>query len=245
MNSGSIEIHQLNKSFGSRKVIEDLDLQIEAGTFMSLMGPSGSGKSTILRILAGLESVSSGQLSLSEESLSMVFQDANLLAWRTALENVLLPFEINPCLSGVSENERKERSLKALQQVDLQDATSLFPHQLSGGMKMRVALARALVTRPRLLLLDEPFAALDEMTRFDLQMQLRNLWHQDKMTVVFVTHSITEAVFLADRIVCLAAPSAKILIDQKIDLPAERTNSLRTSAEYNHQVEMISRRLRS
>ncbi len=245
MTTEAIEIHRLNKSFGSRKVIEDLDLQIQAGAFVSLMGPSGCGKSTILRLLAELEPLSSGQISHSKENLSLVFQEANLLAWRTALENVLLPFEINPQLSVTPEDERKERALRALQQVGLQDASSLFPHQLSGGMKMRAALARALVTRPRLLLLDEPFAALDEMTRFELQIQLRNLWIQDKMTVVFVTHSITEAVFLADRIVCLKAPGAKILLDHKVDLPIERTNTLRTTSQYNQQVETISMRLRS
>lgn len=246
MGAGEIEIQQLSKCFGPNKIIDGLDIKILEGSFISLMGASGCGKSTVLRLLAGLENATSGQIKHNyTHSLSLVFQDANLLAWRTSLENVLLPFEINPELSAIPIEERRDRALSALKSVGLADAASLFPHQLSGGMKMRVALARALVTRPRLLLMDEPFAALDEMTRFDLQIQLRNFWLQEKMTVIFVTHSVTESVFLADRIICLKAPGAKIVLDHQIQLPTERDNSLRTSAEYNMQVEMISRRLQA
>lgn len=246
MSSESLEIHQLFKTFGNSTVIDNLDLTVASGSFTALMGPSGCGKSTLLRLLAGLDKATSGSIQNPQKNnTSLVFQESNLVSWRTALENVLLPFEINPHLNSLALNERKERALKILEQVGLKEVSMLFPHQLSGGMKMRVALARALVTRPRLLLMDEPFAALDEITRFDLQIQLRQLWLKEKMTVIFVTHSVTEAVFLADRIVCLQKRGAKILVDQTNKLATDRTNALRTSVEYNQQVEAISSRLHS
>lgn len=201
---------------------------------MAVLGPSGCGKSTLLRIIAGLDRASSGSIEftpsrqLKEGRIAYVFQDAHLLPWRNVLRNVALPLE----LMGVHRNERNEAAAVALEQVGLTDALKRYPAQLSGGMKMRVSLARALVTQPQLLLLDEPFAALDEITRQKLDEQLRRLWAAHGMTVVFVTHSTAEATFLANRAVVLTSRPARIVEDLGIDLPDLRTGPLRAAPEF-------------
>src|SRR5206468_12339039 len=162
-------------------------------------------------------------------------QDAHLLPWRNMLRNVALPLE----LMGVPRGERRDRALQLLEQVGLADAVGRYPGQLSGGMRMRVSLARALVTRPRLLLLDEPVAALDEITRQRLDEQLRQLWASRGMTVVFVTHSTAEAVFLADRAVVMSKRPGRIILDARIDLPAERVGPLRATPEFAEQTRAI------
>lgn len=228
-------------------MISDMNLQITAGSFVSVVGPSGCGKSTLLRLISGLESPTQGEVLLSAKNpgnFSFVFQDSNLLPWRTVYENVHLPFELNHAFRQVPETEQHRRISEALQKVHLLDSQNLFPHQLSGGMKMRVSLARALVNSPRLLLMDEPFAALDENTRFEMQNQLHQLWLQEKMTVVFVTHSLFEASFLAERVIMLKGPGGHVVLDQNLELPRERSEALRTTEGFNRIVAGIAERLR-
>ncbi|WP_291515723.1 ABC transporter ATP-binding protein [Bdellovibrio sp. ArHS] len=243
-----IHIQNLHKSFKKREVIHDLSLDIAAGSFVSLVGPSGCGKSTLLRLIAGLENPTNGEVSLSPPGKNIsgfVFQEANLLPWRNVFENVALPFELRPEFQSLPEKDKKLRVLAALKKVQLEGSENLFPHELSGGMKMRVSLARAVVHTPRLLLMDEPFAALDENTRFEMQNQLLDLWKKEKMTIVFVTHSLFEAVYLSERIIMLKGPDARIVIDEKVDLPFERTEDLRTSEKLNQLVRGVSARLRA
>lgn len=242
-----IRIKDLGKSFAKREVIKDLNLDIEPGSFVSVVGPSGCGKSTLLRLMAGLEKPTSGEVSLSpaaKRSFSFVFQEANLLPWRSVFENVFLPFELNSAFKNVPVEEKTSRVMAALKKVKLDESAKLFPHQLSGGMKMRVSLARALVSSPRLLLMDEPFAALDENTRFEMQNQLLELWKNEKMTVVFVTHSLFESTYLSERIIMLKGAGAEKVLDQKLDLPKNRTEELRTSEDFNRIVRSISERLK-
>jgi NitT/TauT family transport system ATP-binding protein len=226
---GPMRISGLRKVFDNQVVaIENLSLEIQGGEFLAILGPSGCGKSTLLRIIAGLEKPSAGTLELPEARKAYVFQDAHLLPWRNVLRNAALPLE----LMGQHRTRRSSAAQEALGQVGLADAVSQYPAQLSGGMKMRVSLARALVTQPDLLLLDEPFAALDEITRQKLDEQLRALWLRHRMTVIFVTHSTAEATFLANRAVVLSSRPARIVADLPIDLPENRPASLRSSARF-------------
>ncbi|MEQ1884948.1 MAG: ABC transporter ATP-binding protein [Bryobacteraceae bacterium] len=222
----------------STVVIECFNLSIAAGEFLAILGPSGCGKSTLLRMIAGLLESTAGSIKLTPEAghgqTSFVFQEAHLLPWRTVLDNVALPLE----LMGVSAEERQNKARSVLEQVGLAGVEDRYPAQLSGGMKMRVSLSRALVTEPRLLLLDEPFAALDEITRFRLDSQLRTLWCERGMTVVFVTHSISEAAFLANRAVVLGRRGGRIKLDHAVDLP-ERTEELRMDARYGQEMKLL------
>lgn len=222
-----LSLDHVGMVFQDRRVISDFSLQIPAGEFLAILGPSGCGKSTLLRIIARLLEPTCGTIGVVPDQphqTAFVFQDAHLLPWRTVLENVALPME----LLGVAQAERVDRARQELLQVGLAEAESLFPGQLSGGMRMRVSLARALVTQPRLLLLDEPFAALDEITRFHLDVALRELWLARGLTVVFVTHSISEAAFLANRAVVLTRRRGVIKLDHQLSLPLERTADFRT-----------------
>ncbi len=226
-------------------VIAPLDLTVAAGEFVSILGPSGCGKSTLLRILAGLDRPSEGSFECGADgkdpganlsrSLAYVFQDAHLLPWRSLLRNVSLPLE----LRGQRRSEAEAIAREALGQVGLADAVDRYPNELSGGMRMRASLARALVVRPRLLLLDEPFAALDEITRQQLDDRLRALWLENGMTVVFVTHSIHEAVFLAERAIVFSKRPAEVCLDQRIDLPLERDARLRTEQRFVEQAALL------
>ncbi len=218
-------------------VIEGMDLQVDAGEFLAVLGPSGCGKSTLLRMIARLSAPDGGRMITEPEQFqtAFVFQDAHLLPWRTVLDNTALPLE----LMGSPREERYSKARAILAQVGLAEAEARYPAQLSGGMRMRVSLARALVTEPRLLLLDEPFAALDEITRFHLEVQLRELWQRRGMTVIFVTHSISEAAFLANRAVVLARRGGKIRLDRRVDLPPERTNDLRSDARLGHEMKLL------
>jgi NitT/TauT family transport system ATP-binding protein len=220
-------------------VIAGMDLRVDAGEFLAVLGPSGCGKSTLLRMIARLDQPNAGSILFEPADerfqTAFVFQDAHLLPWRTVLDNAALPLE----LMGVARAERQERARAALDQVRLLDVTDRYPAQLSGGMRMRVSLARALVTEPRLLLLDEPFAALDEITRFHLDVQLRELWQRRGMTVIFVTHSISEAAFLANRAVVMARRGGAIKLDRTLALPAERTNELRADPRLGHEMQAL------
>ena len=217
-------------------------MTIQPGEFVSILGPSGCGKSTFLRLLAGLDQPDRGRLWIPADASnrffrSFVFQEAHLVPWRTVLRNVTLPLE----LLGVPLKEAEERARVELQRVHLADALDRFPKQLSGGMKMRVSVARALVTQPKLLLLDEPFSALDENTRYGLQKELRGIWESARMTVVFVTHSVSEAVYLSNRVLVFSKRPARLVYDHRIELPQERTHELRQSAEFGLQMASIYR----
>ena len=236
--------------FGAVGVLEDVDLAVPAGQLVALLGPSGCGKSTLLRLLAALDTPRSGTVEVAgrpvrasvrtaphpaADAIAFVFQDPHLLPWRTLLDNVALPLE----LAGVGARERRERALGVLAQVGLADAAGRHPAALSGGMRMRGSLARALVTDPGLLLLDEPFAALDEITRQRLDAELHALWRARGMTVLFVTHSLSEAVFLAERTIMLSRRPARVVADRAVTLPAERGPELRTSAPFTEQVRAL------
>jgi NitT/TauT family transport system ATP-binding protein len=224
---------------GTGVVIDGVSFSAEPGEFVALLGPSGCGKSTFLRLAAELDAPNAGRISINgfgnKNFRSFVFQDAHLLPWRSVLENVTLPLQ----LIGVSRDEALAQARTALAQVALSDSEQKFPNQLSGGMRMRVAVARAMVTRPTLLLMDEPFAALDENTRHRLQEELRKLWQLHRMTVLFVTHSVSEAVFLANRIVVLSRRPAHVTLDYKVALPEQRTRELRTANTFLEQMKPI------
>ena len=218
---------------GGVVAVERMDLEVAPGEFVAILGPSGCGKSTLLRIIAGLDRPTEGTVRVDRPDedrfdIAYVFQDAHLLPWRTVVSNAALPLE----LRGVDRARRRARATDALVKVGLGDALDRYPAQLSGGMRMRVSLARAMVTEPTLLLLDEPFAALDEITRQRLDEQLRELWLARRMTVIFVTHSTSEAVFLAERTVVLSKRPGRIVADRPVALPAERPGGLRASAEF-------------
>ncbi len=208
--------------------LDGIKLTVEAGDFVALIGPSGCGKSTLLRLVAGLDRPDEGELHVERGEIAYVFQDAHLLPWRTVARNVALPLE----LRGVPAQERGAAVKRALAEVELEDAAERYPAQLSGGMRMRASIARALVTRPKLLLMDEPFAALDEITRNRLDEKLRALWQAQRFTALFVTHAIFEASFLADRAVVLSRRPAQIVADVRIELPESRTSDTRGSAAF-------------
>lgn len=244
-------LRDVGRSFDTGVVaLDGLSLDVPAGQFVAILGPSGCGKSTLLRIVAGLDAPQAGSVDIDNPELhegtrlpyaspradiAYVFQDAHLLPWRTVLRNVELPLE----LMGLGKPHRRERAAEALEQVGLSDALARYPAQLSGGMRMRVSLARALVTDPKLLLLDEPFAALDEITRQHLDEQLRALWASLGMTVIFVTHSTGEAVFLAQRAVVLSQRPAIIVADHWIDLPLDRTPDLRAMPAFAQETRAV------
>ena len=245
-NVPCVRARGLGHVFGDGTVaLDGIDLEIEKGSFVALLGPSGCGKSTLLRLISGLETVSRGTLAVECASakssdkpstgIGFVFQDAHLLPWRTVVENVALPLE----LCGVPGGEAERRALQNIADVELDEAARRFPDELSGGMRMRVSIARALVTEPSLLLLDEPFAALDELTRQRLDERLRELWARRRMTVVFVTHSLSEAVFLAERALVMSRRPGRVVLDRAIDLPFERRGSLRTDVAFARQTALL------
>jgi len=232
-----LHLQGIRRIYSGRAVIDGLDLQIRPGEFLALLGPSGCGKSTLLRLISGLDQPDAGHISSSAPSrLSVVFQDASLMPWRTVLGNVLLPLE----LSGETREDAVSVAMQWLETVGLADAATRYPSELSGGMKMRVSLARALITQPSLLLLDEPFAALDEFTRQYLDDHLQHLWLERQMTVIFVTHSITEAVFLADRVVVLSPNGGHKRADEAIALPRPRAPGIRTTVEFMERVQSLA-----
>jgi len=212
------------------------DLDVRKGEFVSLLGPSGCGKSTALRLIAGLNAPSSGSVGVAQSSaaakvahaIGFVFQEPTLMPWTTVRENVRLPLTIK----HAAATDADTRIDKTLRQVGLAEFAGAYPRQLSGGMKMRVSLARALVTDPDILLMDEPFAALDEITRFRLNNDLLALWRSLRKTVIFVTHSVFESVYLSQRIVVMTAQPGRIAADIRIDAPEPRGEDFRTSVAY-------------
>jgi NitT/TauT family transport system ATP-binding protein len=225
---------------GEVAALAGIDLAVEEGSFVALLGPSGCGKSTLLRLVAGLDAAERGVVASGGGRLAMVFQDAHLLPWRDVRANVALPLE----LLGEPAAARGPRVEAAIAQVGLADAARRYPAELSGGMRMRVSLARALVTEPRLLLLDEPFAALDELTRMALDDELRRLWREAGLTVLFVTHSIAEAAYLAERVVVLSRRPARVVLDHTVALPAERSAALRAEPAFARELGVLHEALR-
>lgn len=240
----AITLSNVSKVYANGTVaLQDLNLTIEERQFVSLVGPSGCGKSTVLRIVAGLGKMSTGNLywgdKQTKQRLAFVFQEAALMPWATVEENVSLPLK----LARMNRRAAQMAVSEALQMVDLQGFEHCYPRELSGGMKMRVSIARALVTKPELLLMDEPFGALDEMTRSKLNSDLLNLWQQKHWTVVFVTHNIYEAVYLSNRVVVMAARPGRVVADVAIDEPYPRTEEFRTSPLFNEYCRQISQAL--
>jgi NitT/TauT family transport system ATP-binding protein len=207
-------------------------LTIREGDFLSLLGPSGCGKSTALRIIAGLSTPTSGKLewlkTLDGDRVGFVFQEPTLLPWANVFDNVWLPLR----LRGISRAKAAFAISGLLERVHLAGFDKAMPRELSGGMKMRVSIARALVTKPRLLLMDEPFAALDEITRFRLNDDLLELWQDERFTVVFVTHSVFESVFLSNRVAVMAARPGRVFSELSVEVPYPRGETFRTSPEY-------------
>lgn len=233
-----IETKQLSATFRNTAkglhVLDNIDLSINEQEFICILGPSGSGKSTLLHILGGLLPHEEGVVKINNEfvqgaveGVGIIFQNANLMPWRTVLENVLLPIEIHPI-------DRKNRlgAKELLKLVGLTGFENSYPNQLSGGMAQRVAIARALIQNPGILLLDEPFGALDAITRTRMGFELLRIWQQKKKTVVMVTHDISEAIFLADRVIVLSNRPAHITLELEIDLPRPRLEEMRYTVEF-------------
>jgi NitT/TauT family transport system ATP-binding protein len=243
-----VELADVHKKFPNGTVaLQGMSLAIGRHEFVSFLGPSGCGKSTALRLIAGLSEPSAGRIAWNAPPASgarthdvgFVFQEPTLMPWATVIENVHLPLR----LKRVSLGEARAEVEEALAMVGLSQFAAAYPRELSGGMKMRVSIARALVTRPRLLLMDEPFAALDEMTRIKLNNELLELWQRNRWTVVFVTHSVYESVYLSNRIVVMAARPGRVVADLPIDAPYPRDEEYRTSARYGQLCRTVSQAL--
>ena len=229
--------------------LDAASMSIRRGEFVSLLGPSGCGKSTLLKMFAGLETASSGRLEWCDEhgraqtspgrSMAMVFQEATLMPWARVAENARLPLDLARVPRAVSEARVRE----ALQLVGLEQFANVYPRELSGGMQMRASIARALATEPRVLLMDEPFGALDEFTRNRLDSDLQRLWKARGFTVVFVTHSIYEAVFLSSRVIVMAARPGRVIADVPIDGPELRDDGFRVSAPFIEYCRILSEHL--
>lgn len=233
-----INIEHLNKHFIDKDgqpvtVLKDIDLSIEKGEFVSILGPSGCGKSTLLNIVAGLTSASTGVVEAADQSIKkpgkdrgMVFQQAALFPWLNVLDNVMFPLK-----KEMTKKDAAAQAKKYLKMVQLSNYLHHYPHELSGGMQQRVAIARALAMNPEILLMDEPFGALDEQTRSRLHEQLEQIWMDTKKTVMFVTHSISESIKLSDRIIVMGTRPGTIIADIKVDIPRPREG---------HKEEMIA-----
>jgi NitT/TauT family transport system ATP-binding protein len=237
-----LDITNVQKVFGSTEAIRDVSLTLRDGEFVSLLGPSGCGKSTLLSMIAGLASPTSGTLKLRGRAIAgpgadvgVVFQNAVLLPWRSALDNVLLPVEF----LRRAKADYRSRALDLLRMAKLEDFVQALPRELSGGMRQRVAICRALIHDPRLLLMDEPFSALDALTRDEMAVELLRIWQSNRKTVVFVTHSIREAAFLSDRVIVMGRRPATIVDDITIDLPRPRQLSMMEDADFNAVVRQL------
>lgn len=230
------------------EALKEVDLEIPAGEFVVFLGPSGCGKSTLLLTVAGLLKPTTGLVRLGDKEihrpytdLGIVFQDPTLLEWRTAIRNILMQAEVR----GMDKEEARARALDLMQTTKLGGFEDTYPSGLSGGMKQRVAICRALLHDPPLLLMDEPFAALDALTRDQMGIDLQALWLDDQKTVIFVTHSITEAVFLADRIVLFSPRPGRVLVDLPVDLARPRKLDDQKSPEFLDRVDRITKLLRN
>jgi NitT/TauT family transport system ATP-binding protein len=241
-----IVIDRVGKTYANGTVaLDDISFDVREGEFVSLVGPSGCGKSTLLRMIAGLGPITAGTILVEglpprrarqeKADTAFVFQDATLMPWRNVLGNVELPLE----LRGVSKTERRSTVMQALETVGLDEVTKSYPRELSGGMRMRVSLARALAAHPRLLLMDEPFGALDEITRQRLNGELLRLCALANWTVVFVTHNVFEAVYLSTRILVMSARPGRIIAEVQVPLPHPRVPEIRTDPEFTRIVREV------
>jgi NitT/TauT family transport system ATP-binding protein len=249
-SSPILTLEQVGKTYANGTVaLQDFNLKVEPGTITSLVGPSGCGKSTVLRIVSGLGDMTTGRLTWANEGqetshqgegnshkLAYVFQEAALMPWATVMDNVRLPLK----LAKVAKQQALEAVSEAISQVGLQGFERCYPRELSGGMQMRVSIARALVTQPQILLMDEPFGALDEMTRGKLNQDLLALQHQRQLTILFVTHSVYEAVYLAHRVVVMASKPGRVIAEIPIDAPHPREPNYRTSSQFNRYCREVS-----
>jgi NitT/TauT family transport system ATP-binding protein len=231
-DNGTVALHGVNLSIGEHE-------------FVSLLGPSGCGKSTALKMIAGLSPLSEGQILWADSAadhardISFVFQEPTLMPWAKVYDNVWMPLR----LKGHSRDAARGQVEEALGKVGLSQFAAVYPRELSGGMKMRVSIARAMITQPRLLLMDEPFAALDEMTRFKLNNDTLALWQARQFTTIFVTHSVYESVYLSNRIIVMASRPGRVIADLRIDEPYPRTDAFRTTPRYAQWCVQVSQAL--
>ncbi len=224
---------------GGLRALEDLTFEVCPEEFVCFLGPSGSGKTTLLRVLAGILQPTAGEVCfehLQHPKIGMVFQQANLMPWRTVMDNIKLPLE----LEGINGSQARTRSREMIELVGLQGFEDNWPRELSGGMSQRVALARALIHDPDLLLLDEPFGSLDAITRERMWAELSRIWQARQKTVIMVTHSINESLFLADRVLVLTQRPGRVKLDLKVDLPRPRKDDIRYTAHFGK----LARKLR-
>ncbi|WP_079709603.1 ABC transporter ATP-binding protein [Paraliobacillus ryukyuensis] len=238
-----LTIQQLNKQFSDQNdqvstILKDINLSVNEGEFISVLGPSGCGKSTLLSIIAGLTSATEGKIEVEGTPISspgkdrgMVFQEPALFPWLSVKENVMFPLK-----SDGSKIDAEEKAKNYLKMVQLSNYLDHYPHEISGGMQQRVAIARALAMDPRLLLMDEPFGALDEQTRTRLHTQLENIWRDTKKTILFVTHSITESIKLSDRIIVMGTRPGTILTDIKVTIPRPREDHKEEMFELEEEI---------
>jgi NitT/TauT family transport system ATP-binding protein len=239
-----LAISRLNKSFGDLEALRGIDLAVERGEFICVVGPSGCGKTTFLRIIAGLEQATSGEALLDGHAVrkpgndrGFVFQNDSLLPWRTVLDNAIIGRE----LAGPVRSADRKHTMELLRLVGLEGFEHYHPRQLSGGMRQRVNLARALAIDPEILLMDEPFAALDAQTREIMQTELLRIWERGQKTVLFVTHQIDEAVFLSDRVLVFARRPGRLQAEVKIPLPRPRNLAIKRTGEFVALVDRIWR----
>ncbi|UOQ83370.1 ABC transporter ATP-binding protein [Gracilibacillus salinarum] len=246
-----VRMSGVSKVFPNGNVaVDNVNIDIAEGEFISFVGPSGCGKSTIFKMISGLIDNTQGSIEIlgsqmnpmqqKRTNVGFVFQDSTLLPWRSVLENVMLPLEFQK----KSKKEKIEEAAQALELVGLKDYTKSLPRQLSGGMKMRVSIARALVAKPKLLLMDEPFGALDEITRQSLQSELLRIWESQKMTVLFITHNVFEAVYLSTRVAVMTPSPGKVASALDVRLPFPRNDEVRTTHEFSDIVAQVSRDLK-
>ncbi len=231
-----LELREIEKRYGNGTLaLQRMSVAVGEHEFVSFLGPSGCGKSTALKMIAGLSPLSGGEIRWAggqgdhADDISFVFQEPTLMPWATVFDNVWLPLR----LKGASREQARPQVEQVLATVGLAQFANVYPRELSGGMKMRVSIARAMVTRPRLLLMDEPFAALDEMTRFKLNNDTLALWQAHRFTTLFVTHSVYEAVYLSTRIVVMASRPGRVVAEIAVDEPYPRSEAFRTSPRYN------------
>jgi len=234
-----VRITALKKTFGDLEAIRQLSFDVAAGEFLSVLGPSGCGKSTLLMMIAGLINPSAGEIRIKDakvagprREIGVVFQSPVLLPWRTVLQNVLFPIE----LLKLPRPQYRRRALELLRMAKIDEFSGLLPRQLSGGMRQRVAICRALVHDPSILLMDEPFSALDAITRDEMAVELQRIWQANRKTVIFVTHSIREAAFLSDRVLVMGRRPATIIDELAIELPRPRAIAVTEDETFNRLV---------